>query len=117
MFRSDEGRVHEWSPGNGFSRSLESICERSKDLACSTEKLSVEIDYTKKPLETVDVCWLWKGGDGGGVLYQGRKTWGGETVAKELNFFNSKLAPGQANSKTIRMTEGKHIMEMLDVRG
>ena len=57
-----------------FSRSLESICERSKDLACSTEKLSVEIDHTEKPLETGDVCWLWKGGDGGRVLYQGRKT-------------------------------------------
>ena len=64
------------------------------------EKLPVENDHSKKPLEARLVCWLWKGGNGSRVLYQGSTTWDWDTVAKEVNFFNNKLALGQANSKT-----------------
>jgi len=110
-------RSHEWSPANGLPGTLESICEGSKDLGCTMEKLTVENDHSKKPLEARLVCWLWKGGNGSRVLYQGSTTWDWETVAKEVNFFNNKLALGQANSKTILSTEEKYILERMDVRG
>ena len=86
-------------------------------MSCGTEKLPVKINHSEKPLEAGLVCWLWKGGDSGGVLHQGRTTRGGEVMTKELNLLHSKLALRQANSETILTTEEKHVPEMLDVRG
>ena len=80
-FCSGEGRVHEWSPRNGFSRTFQSVCERSKNLSCRTEKLPVKINHSENSLETGFVCWLWKGGDSRGVLHQGRATRGSEAMS------------------------------------
>ena len=66
--RSLLGRTHEWGPRDGFSRTLESISERSQHPSCRTNEFPVEINHPEELLKTGLVCWLRKGGDGGGVL-------------------------------------------------
>ena len=66
-------------------RTLKGVGERSKDLGGVLEKTPIEINHTKKTLQSRFIRGQRKICDGGGMLGERAKTGTGEMVSQELS--------------------------------
>ena len=81
-----------------------------------SEKSLVEINHTKKTLQSRFIWGRRKICDGGGVLGKGVEAGAGETVSQELGFRYGKLTLAQAYRQAVGAAQLQDVSEMLNMR-
>ena len=107
-----EGRVHLRRPGEVQRVSLESLSQRLEKQGSTTDKLPVEVDHAKEPLQGRTVSRQRKGGDGGHMLVKRRRTRAGDGMAKVLDLGSSKCALLQVDGEAIEAADVKDLAEV-----
>ena len=108
-FGGDEGGVHLGGPGEVLVIFTQSISQRAENQSSTTNKLPVEVNHPKKPLEGWAVGRWWKSSDGGKMLMESSRSRAGDQMFKILNLRSSKNTLLQVDGEAVEAAEVKDV--------
>ena len=103
----DEGRVHLGGPEEVLGISTQSISQRTEDQSSTTNKLPVEVNHPKKPLQGWVVGGWRKSSDGGEMLMERSRSRAGDQMSKILNLRSSENTLLQVDGEAVEAAEVK----------